>query len=57
MNVLDETIAQIAALQSKGERYFDEGLFLAQRTNRLIGYQRPDTTVFFTAVIVFTLQN
>ncbi|NBB18074.1 hypothetical protein GVN20_01790 [Runella sp. CRIBMP] len=57
MNVLDETIARIAALQSRGEEYFDEGLFPAQRTNRLIGYQRPDTTVFFTAVIVFTLQK
>ncbi len=57
MDPLDEIIARIADLQSKGSDYFDEGLFPAQRTNRLIGYERPDTTVFFTAVILFTLQK
>jgi hypothetical protein len=54
---LDDIIERIAALQSEGDSYFDEGLFPAQRTNRLLGYQRPDTTVFFTAIIVFTLQK
>lgn len=54
---LDTIIERILALQSRGEGYFDEGLFPAQRSNRLIGYQRPDTTVFFTASIVFTLQK
>lgn len=57
MHSLDEIIQRIAELQSKGEEYFDEGLFPARRTNRFIGYERPDTTVFFTAVIVFTLQK
>jgi hypothetical protein len=57
MTELDEIIERIAALQSKGRSLFDEGLFPAQRTNRLLGYQRPDTTVFFTATIVFTLQK
>ncbi|WP_428668481.1 hypothetical protein [Runella sp.] len=57
MDLLDDCIERIAELQSKGETYFDEGLFPAQRINRLIGYERPDTTVFFTAIIVFTLQK
>jgi hypothetical protein len=57
MMTLDEIIEHIAALQSKGDSFFDEGIFAAHRTNRLIGYQRPDTTVFFTAIIVFTLQK
>jgi len=52
-----EIIERIAALQSEGDTCFDEGLFPAQRTNRLLGYQRQDTTVFFTATIVFTLQR
>ena len=55
--LLETIIEKIAALQSKGDKYFDEGLFPASRTNRLIGYHRPDTTVFFTAVIIFTLQK
>jgi len=54
---LERIIVQIAELQSKGEGCFDEGLFPAQRVNRSIGYVRQDTTVFFTAVVVFTLQK
>lgn len=57
MTTLDAIVKRIAALQSEGGAYFDTGLFPAHRTNRLIGYERPDTTVFFTAVIVFTLQK
>jgi hypothetical protein len=57
MTELDVIIERIAELQSKGSSLFEEGLFPAQRTNRLLGYQRPDTTVFFTASIVFTLQK
>jgi hypothetical protein len=56
-NYLEILIARIAALQSKGDAYFSEGLFEAQRTNPSIGYKRPDTTVFFTAIITFTLQR
>jgi len=55
--LLDRIIEKIATLQSKGEGCFDAGLFPAQRVNRLIGYVRQDTTIFFTAVIVFTLQK
>ena len=53
----DAVIERISALQSEGAIYFDEGLFPAYRTNRYLGYRRPDTTVFFTATIVFTLQK
>lgn len=57
MQPLDTIIQHIHGLQSPGNEYFDEGLFAAYRRNPLIGYQRPDTTIFFTAVIVFTLQK
>jgi hypothetical protein len=57
MNRLDEIIAKIAALQSRGEAPFDAGLFAAWRSNPMLGYRRPDTTVFFTAIIAFTLQR
>ncbi|TAH10148.1 MAG: hypothetical protein EAZ14_08140 [Runella slithyformis] len=57
MNRLDEIIEKIAALQSVGEPPFDTGLFAAWRSNPVLGYRRADTTVFFTASIVFTLQR
>ncbi len=56
-NHLDILIARIATLQSKGDVYFAEGLFEAQRVNPLIGYKRNDETIFFTAIITFTLQR
>ncbi|MCE7065659.1 hypothetical protein [Dyadobacter sp. CY326] len=48
---------QIESLQSKGGPYFPEGIFPAYRQNELIGYQRPDTTIFFSAIICFTLKS
>lgn len=57
MITINEIIKRIHGLQSAGEQYFDEGLFPAYRTNSMIGYIRPDTTVFFSAIIAFTLQN
>ena len=56
-NYLDILIKRIAALQTKGDIYFTAGLFEAQRTNTLIGYKRNDETIFFTAIITFTLQR
>lgn len=50
-------IDKIAQLQSTGDKYFPNGIFPAYRTNTLIGYQRPDTTIFFSAIICFTLQS
>ncbi|MCF2488326.1 hypothetical protein [Dyadobacter sp. CY347] len=48
---------QIESLQSNGTRYFPEGIFPAHRENKLIGYHRPDTTIFFSAITCFTLQS
>jgi hypothetical protein len=50
-------IKQIADLQSKGNSPFPEGVFPARRTNSIVGYERLDTTIFFTAIITFTLQK
>lgn len=48
---------QIERLQSKGDKHFPEGIFPAYRANPLIGYNRPDTTIFFSTIICFTLQS
>jgi hypothetical protein len=50
-------ISRIEELQSQGDRYFPSGIFPAFRVNKLIGYKRPDTTIFFSAISAFTLQS
>lgn len=50
-------IDRIAQLQSTGDDYFPAGLFPSYRGNRLLGYYRPDSNLFFTAITVFTLQS
>lgn len=55
--VLSEIIAKIEDLQSKGDPYFPKGIFSAYRVNPMIGYRRPDTTIFFSAIIAFTLRS
>nr|WP_246440447.1 hypothetical protein [Rhabdobacter roseus] len=55
--MLTTLIQNIAGLQSRGQRYFPAGLFPAYRTNRLVGYHRPDTTLFFSGIMAFTLQS
>ncbi|WP_353721610.1 hypothetical protein [Dyadobacter sp. 676] len=54
---LEKFIERIQALQSTGNAVFPKGIFPAQRSNHLIGYRRPDTTIFFSAIIAFTLQS
>jgi hypothetical protein len=54
---LTHFIEKIDQLQSRGDRYFPSGIFPAYRSNSLIGYERPDTTIFFSAIICFTLQS
>lgn len=56
-NTLQHFVDKIEALQSKGDRYFPEGIFPAHRENKLILYKRQDTTIFFSAIIAFTLQS
>ncbi|GGM79591.1 hypothetical protein GCM10010967_09140 [Dyadobacter beijingensis] len=54
---LETFIDRIEALQSKGNALFPKGIFPAQRSNTMIGYRRPDTTMFFSAITAFTLQS
>jgi len=49
--VPEAIIQRIADLQT------DTGLFPSVRSNPAIGYRRPDTNVFFTAITVFTLRQ
>ncbi|WP_373513541.1 hypothetical protein [Persicitalea sp.] len=50
-------LKKIAWQQSRGELHFPEGLFPAYRHNPYLAYLRPDTTLFFSVVIAFTLQS
>lgn len=54
---ITEILNKIRTLQSGGEGYFPPGLFPAYRTNAKIGYRRPDTNIFFSAISAFTLQS
>ena len=54
---LTHFINKIESLQSQGDKYFPEGIFPAYRDNGMIGYNRPDTTIFFSTIIAFTLQS
>ena len=55
--LLEEFIDRIEALQSTGNALFPKGLFPAHRSNTLLGYRRPHTTMFFSAITAFPLQN
>ncbi|GHB69601.1 hypothetical protein [Persicitalea jodogahamensis] len=50
-------LKKITSLQSPDTKYFPAGLFPAYRRNASIGYARPDTTIFFSAIIGFTLKS
>jgi len=56
-DTLKHIIDKIESLQSRGDQHFPEGIFPAYRENSIIGYNRPDTTIFFSAIITFTLQS
>lgn len=56
-SLLDNLIIKIRELQTHPHPSFPGGIFPAYRTNPLIGYRRDDTTVFFSAIIAFTLQS
>jgi hypothetical protein len=56
-NTLTRFIDRIEKLQSGGEPCFPSGIFPAYRVNPLIRYNRPDTTIFFSAISAFTLQS
>jgi hypothetical protein len=51
-------VQKIALLQNNANRkYFAEGLFESKRENKFWRYSRPDTNIFFTALIVNILQK
>jgi hypothetical protein len=54
---IDELIERIASCQSRGDKFFPEGIFPSYRQNNYLFYKRPDTTIFYTATIVFILNQ
>ena len=56
--MIDQLIQQIADIQATADgKYFPNGIFPSYRQNKFIHYKRPDNTIFFTAITVFTLQK
>ncbi len=56
-DTIHSIIQKIASLQSRGDKYFPEGIFPSYRQNRYLLYKRPDTNIFYTASIVFVLNQ
>lgn len=55
--MLKDIIYKIRSLQSTGSDLYHEGLFPSQRVHGITGYCREDNNIFFSALIVFTLQR
>ncbi len=55
--IVPQFLKKITSLQSTDTKYFPAGLFPAYRQNPYFGYTRPDTTIFFSAIIGFTLKS
>ncbi|WP_435352823.1 hypothetical protein [Emticicia sp. SJ17W-69] len=56
-NHIDILIERIASCQSRGDKFFPEGIFPSYRQNKFLFYKRPDTNIFYTATIVFILNQ
>lgn len=55
---IDSIIEKIYDLQINADRkYWKEGLFPNYRLNKILNYERPDNSVFFTASILLVLNN
>ena len=54
---IDILIERIALCQSRGDKFFPEGIFPSYRQNNYLFYKRPDTNIFYTATIVFILNQ
>lgn len=54
---LDGLITKIRELQLRPDKHFPGGLIPTYRANTQLGYRRKDTTMFFPAIITFTLQS
>jgi hypothetical protein len=55
--LLTALITRIAALQAPGDAQYLPGLFPSQRLQQTLRYRREDSNVFFTAALVYTLQE
>ncbi|HEY1056431.1 MAG TPA: hypothetical protein VGE24_14895 [Emticicia sp.] len=56
-DTIHSVIQTIASLQSRGDAYFPKGIFLSYRQNKYLLYKRPDTNIFYTASIVFVINQ
>jgi hypothetical protein len=56
-DLLAALITRIAALQAPGDAQYLPGLFPSQRLQKKLRYRREDSNVFFTAALVYTLQE
>lgn len=54
---IDNCIDRISGLQCNGNKYFSNGLFPSYRENNRLGYKRADSTIFFSSIICFSLQE
>lgn len=54
---IDALIERIASYQSRGDAFFPDGIFPSYRHNKYLFYRRPDTNIFYTATIVFILNQ
>lgn len=52
-----QLLQQIFSLQSKGDKHYAAGLFPSHRFHLHFPFEREDNNIFFTASIVFILQN
>jgi hypothetical protein len=53
----EHIIDRISALQSAGSKVYASGLFPSQRIHSTLPYVREDNNIFFSALIVFTLEQ
>lgn len=54
---IDALIKRIALCQSRGDAFFPDGIFPSYRHNKYLFYRRPDTNIFYTATIIFILNQ
>lgn len=54
---IDVLIERIALCQSRGDAFFPDGIFPSYRHKKYLFYRRPDTNIFYTATIVFILNQ
>ncbi len=55
--MFESSLNTIASLQSRGSDQYPPGLFPSQRMHPFTNYCREDNNIFFSALIVFTLQQ